>query len=163
MSNKNNSQDSIEFLENKLKILKYIQATSIQARDDIELSLELSCIFDIHVSDILRILTILRKENNSINWILERKKKMRKKPHHKKAAKIDSQNVFSSSRSYPKIDYQKKTIFTVKPLKTKAALEEAKSSLKEIKPIDGFESEWKEGKMSPVIQKNYRSTYQDKD
>ena len=31
--------------------------------------------------------------------------------------------------------------------------------LKDVKPIDGVEYEWKQGKLSPVEQKSYRSKF----
>jgi hypothetical protein len=37
------------------------------------------------------------------------------------------------------------------------------ADLKEAKPIDKLDVEWKKGKLTPADQKEYRGTYQDKD
>jgi hypothetical protein len=40
---------------------------------------------------------------------------------------------------------------------TKSNKDDKNLNLKDVKPVDGFEVEWKQGKLRPADQKSYRS------
>jgi hypothetical protein len=46
-------------------------------------------------------------------------------------------------------------------IKPKSEDEVEKINLKDLKPIDGSETEWKQDKMQPVEQKKYRSSFEE--
>ena len=148
--------------------LNYLQTTSTIVKNDVELYAELSCILNLSPSELWKIISILRKENPELWYSKDHNKKKDKNRVHKAKRKyigIKDNSIFRRyDGSYRKIDqawpetkFDPVRIPRVKSSKTKEELE-----LKEIKTIDGFESDWKEGKIEPAEQKNYRGSFQDK-
>jgi hypothetical protein len=60
---------------------------------------------------------------------------------------------------HPKAKFKNAFDSSEMPTPIKFNKNDSNLNLKDFKPLDGFESEWKEGKMKPVDQKSYRSKF----
>jgi len=144
-------------MRDRAKVLKYIESTNSKYRNEKELVLKLARIFKIDYSYVWQILANLKKENPKLLRLNSNNRERQERDHS----------------GFRRLSYQDKGIIVFEPkehvinvphiTEPKSATEKETVNIKDMKPIDGIESVWKEGKMRPVEQKNYRGSFQDKD
>jgi len=147
-------------IHDKLVILKYLESTNAKFKNENELCSRLSRIFEMERSYVWHLLKILKSEHPKLYRTIKNTKETRTEGQER------------ASSGFRKLSHKDKNIIIFKPkshivhvprfAKTEAPKKEA-VKLKDIKPVDGFESVWKEGKMKPTKQKTYRGSFQDKE
>jgi hypothetical protein len=112
-------------------------------------------------SYVWHVLSILKKEHPE----LYRVNKKTKEQHAERQVRDHS--------GFRRLSHKDKNIIVLEPkshivhvpriAKPEDVAEKEPPNLKEMKPVEGFESVWKEGKMRSVKPKTYRGSFQDKD
>jgi hypothetical protein len=107
------------------------------------------------------LLSMLRREQPE----LFRANKKTKEQHVERQARDQSGFRRLNHKDKNLILYKPKsrTVHVPRIVESKNKKEEEPLTLKDVKPVDGFESVWKKGKIKPVEQKTYRGSFQDKD
>jgi hypothetical protein len=155
---------NIQLMQDKQKILRYISSTKVsEIRNREELCQRLARVFQKDDSYVKNIWFSLEKEHPILTRQISEKFKdqlSNQKSDHPRLGNRGRKNVMTKKTEEHTYSFADTIPDTIKPEN-----DEKKENLriKDMKPIDGFESEWKQGKMRPVDQKTYRSTFQDKD
>jgi hypothetical protein len=151
-----------EFLNDRLKVLRYVESTKSRFRNEKELCSKLAHVFKIEYAYVWQIWANLKKQypklaartfSRTEDGMVERQE--RDRFGFRK----------SSNRDRDIMIFEPKTRVVNIPrfANPKSLPKREMLDLKEIKPVDGVESTWREGKIRPADQKNYRGSFQDKD
>jgi hypothetical protein len=148
-------------MKDKFKVLKYIESTRARFRNEKEMCAKLSRIFKIEYSYAWQIWTNIKNRYPE----LKRKCSKTKKQigHRQKRDRFGFRRPSYKDKNL--IVFEPKVHITNVPKfsKTKRAPKKETINLKDVKPTSGFETVWKQGKLKPAVQKNYRGSFQDKD
>jgi hypothetical protein len=132
----------------KQKVIRYIESTKSVFQDEDDLIRKTSRLFNQDFSYARKIWFAIKEENHAELKLME----------HKFKDKQTFRTLNNEVMAYK----PKATIHHVpKVIEPAEKKKEETVDLKDVKPIDGLEVEWKQGKMSLVDPKKYRSTYQD--
>ena len=147
-------------MNDKLVLSRYIESTTTKYRNKKELCERLARIFKLERSYVWCIVSILIWEYPE----LFPAKKKHKTQHAEKQKRCSSgfRRLSHSDKGLIVFKPKTKVVHAPRYIKSDGVAKE-KSSLKDAKPFDGMGSVWKKGKIEPVIQKNYRGSFQDKD
>jgi hypothetical protein len=136
-------------IDDKQRMLRYIQTTKSEFNDEEDLVKKLALLFNEDIFYARKVWNQVKEENHSTLKLLENKFK------DKQAFRRMTTDV---------MEYKPQVIVHNIPNVIKPTLKQnEEAELKETKPIDKLDVEWKKGKLTPVDQKEYRGTYQDKD
>ncbi|MGA3289915.1 MAG: hypothetical protein ABSD42_06740 [Candidatus Bathyarchaeia archaeon] len=137
-------------IHDKQKVLRYVSSTKLEFQNEEELIGKVAQLFNQDVSYVRHVWSIVKAENpRALSDVKCRFKNQQDK----------SFRPFDDSL----LEYSPKTHTYNVPniIKPKSEDEVEKTNLKDLKPIDGSETEWKEGKMQPAEQKKYRSSFEE--
>ena len=151
----------LEVMHDKSVLLKYIESTRTQFRNENVLCGRLSRIFKLERSYVWYILSILRRERPELF------------PAKKKPKTQQGKQQNRDRSGFRRLSHKDKGLIVFKPkthvihvprfAKSHGVAEKKDFSLKDAKPVDGSGSVWKKGKLEPVKQKNYRGSFQDRE
>jgi hypothetical protein len=127
------------------KILRYVTSTQVtEIRNRGDLFDRLSRLFNRDLLYIESIWSNLAQQNPSLIKQITAKFKDEVLKQHYERAQFEALHP----------EHKSENLIVPEPIKLK---DDGKLDIKDAKPIDGLEFEWKQGKMSPVDQKTYRS------
>ena len=134
----------------KQTVLRYLKSTSLVDQNEDDLCHRIARIFHKDIVYSRQIWTAVKREHPILieqlrNRVVLLQIAQQQKPHEKSSAAFRPNSIYN--------------LQNIKKLNQN--LEKKDLEIKNLKPLDGFESEWKEGKMKPAEQKKYRSTFQD--
>jgi hypothetical protein len=134
----------------KHKVLRYVSSTKLEFQNEEELIRKTAQLFNQDISYARQVWSMVKTENP--HTLSEVKRRFRDQ-QDKSFRPIDD-----SLMEYTPKTHKRNVPNVIKP---KSEKEVEKINLKDLKPIDGSETEWKQGKMQPVEQKKYRSSFEE--
>lgn len=144
------SGKGLKLIHDKHKILKYATSTRLEFQNEEELIKKLAHLFRQDIPYIRKIWYLVKAENPRALSEFTRK------------FKDEKDNYLSPVDDTLMEDEPKTHTYNISNIiKIESKNEIEKINLKDAKPIDGLEIEWKQGKMKPVDQKNYRSSFEE--
>jgi hypothetical protein len=136
-------------IDDKQRVLRYVQTTKAEFEDEEDLVRKIARLFNEDIFYSRKVWNRVKEENHSTLKLLEDKFK------DKQAFRRMTTDV---------MEYKPKAIVHNIPNVVKPTLKQnEEAGLKETKPIDKLDVEWKKGRLNPADQKEYRGTYQDKE
>jgi hypothetical protein len=156
---KSSKRNSLEFMKDKFKVLRYIESTKTRFRNEKEMCLKLCRIFKMEYSYVWQIWANIKKQHPE----LERTKKKGQMVERQERDRFGFRKVSHRDRDVIMFETKARIINVPKFSKPKNLTKKENLNLKDIKPISGFQSKWTKGKLEPTEQKTYRGSFQDKD
>jgi hypothetical protein len=146
------SGKALKLIHDKQKFSNYIGSTKAEFQNEEELIQKSARLFNQDIAYARQIWVMFKKDSPLLLRQIENKFK---------------ENQVKAFRPLDRgiMEYKPKTHIYNIPHMIKPAKENEKKTidLKDVKPIDGLEVEWKQGKLKPADPKTYRGTFQDKD
>ena len=140
----------LELIHDKHKLLKYLTSTKLEFQSEDDLIRKASQLFKQEISYMKQVWFMVKEENPTLLSEIT--------PHLASLQRKSFRPLDDSLMEYTP-ETQKHNIPNI--VKAKSKNEEKAINLKDMKPVDGEESEWKQGKMKPVEQNKYRSSFEE--
>jgi hypothetical protein len=144
------SGKGLKLIHDKKKVLKYVTSTKLEFQNEEELVRKITKVFDQDISYVRQIWSMVKTENpHALSEIKRKFKDQQDKSFRPIDDTLMEYNPKIHTHNVPNI------------IKPKSENEVEEINLKDLKPVDGSETEWKQGKMQPVEQKKYRSSFEE--